>query len=209
MAVNAKQMVEELSRHPELRDREVLSAMESVRRDAFVPERIRGLAYTNRALPLAHDATISQPYVVAFMTTSARVEPGDRVLEIGTGSGYQAAVLAEMGADVYSVEFVEDLAREAADRLSSLGYDNVSVRHGDGRLGWPQAAPFDAVMVAAASEDIPPPLVEQLREGGRLVIPVGGASQLLKVFVKTDVGLDPEAQVPVRFIPLRRGEETP
>lgn len=205
MATTREEMVRELSRSPELADPRVLEAMGRVEREAFVPESLRGQAYADRALPLAHGATISQPYVVAFMTTSLRVGPGDRVLEIGTGSGYQAALLAEMGVEVYTVEFVEDLARQAAELLSTLGYDNVRVRQGDGRRGWPEEAPFDAVMVTAATEAIPEALVDQLREGGRLVIPLGNYSQLLKVFVKAQGGLEAEAQVPVRFVRLQGG----
>ncbi len=204
MFMNAKEMVEGLSQNPELHDARVLEAMGRVRREAFVPAQLRKMAYADRALPLEHDATISQPYVVAFMTTAACVSRGSRVLEVGTGSGYQAAVLAEMGVEVFSVEYVEELARKAFSRLEELGYGNVRVRHSDGRQGWVEEAPFDSIMVTAASEDIPPPLVEQLREGGRLVIPIGNDSQLLKVFVKTPRGLEPEAQVPVRFVPLRR-----
>ncbi len=206
MTTTFKEMMADLARNPELSDRRVLEAMGRVRRDAFVPEPLRRLAYTDRALPLSHDATISQPYVVAFMTTAARVQPGRRVLEIGTGSGYQAAVLAEMGVEVYTVEFVEELARQAMERLESLGYGAVQVRQGNGRMGWPEAAPFDAILVTAASEDIPPALCDQLREGGRLVIPLGDYSQLLKAFVKTSSELEAEAQVPVRFVRLRGGD---
>lgn len=204
MATKSKEMLENLSRSPELWDRRVIDAMAKVPREEFVPESLRRLAYTDRALPLAYDATISQPYVVAFMTTAAAVKEGDRVLEIGTGSGYQAAVLAEMGAEVYTVEFVAELAEEARARLQRLGYGSVHVRHGDGREGWPEAAPFTSVVVTAASEDIPEALVSQLRQGGRLIIPVGGEAQLLKVFVMTATGLEAEAQVPVRFVRLRR-----
>jgi protein-L-isoaspartate(D-aspartate) O-methyltransferase len=205
MTLSARTLVEGLSRHPELEDRRVLDAIGRVPRDAFVPKHLQRLAWADRALPLAHDATISQPYVVAFMTISAGVEPVHRVLEVGTGSGYHAAVLAELGAEVYTVEYVEALAREAAERLDRLGYgDRVHVRHGDGRLGWPEAAPFDAILVTAAADEIPEPLFAQLSEGGRLVIPLGDASQLLKVFVKVEGGLEAEAQVPVRFVPLRR-----
>ena len=203
MATTPKEMIEDLAGKPELSDPRVLDAMGRVRRDLFVPESVRRLAYTDRALPLPHDATISQPYVVAFMTTFLRVESGQRVLEIGTGSGYQAAVLAEMGVEVYTVEYIEALAREAKERLGELGYDSVHVRHGNGREGWPEESPFDAVMVTAASMDIPKALVEQLREGGRLAIPLGDYAQLLKVFVKTGGALEAEAQVPVRFVPLR------
>ncbi len=202
MAASSKDLIESLSRHPELHDPRVLEAIGRVPRDAFVPDNLRCHAWEDRALPISHDATISQPYVVAFMTTSAAVREGDKVLEVGTGSGYQAAVLEELGADVFSVENVGELAREASVRLERLGYGGVHVRHGDGREGWPEEAPFDSILVTAASLEIPEPLVTQLRLGGRLVIPLGTESQLLKVFVNETGGLVAEAQVPVRFVRL-------
>ena len=157
-----------------IRDARVLEAMRQVPRHLFVPETLRSQAYEDYPLPIGHDQTISQPYIVAYMSETLAVGPGRRVLEIGTGSGYQAAVLAEMGVEVYTVEIVEPLARTAARTLASLGYSTVHTRVGDGYGGWPEHAPFDAVIVTAAPDHVPKPLIEQLAVGGRLVIPVGG-----------------------------------
>lgn len=207
MSRKADALVASLSRHPELQDRRVLDAVRRVPRELFVPREYQDLAWEDRALPIGHDATISQPYVVAFMTQSAHVASGSRVLEIGTGSGYQAAILATLGAEVFTVEVMPALAEEARTRLTKLGLaDKVHQRLGDGIGGWPEEAPFDAVIVTAAGEQIPEPLLHQLKAGGHLVIPLGRyEDQLLKVFAKTRDGqLDPEAQVPVRFVPMRR-----
>jgi protein-L-isoaspartate(D-aspartate) O-methyltransferase len=190
-------------------DRRVLEAMRRVPRQLFVPAEAAGDAYADRPLPIGHEATISQPYIVAIMSELARVEPGARVLEVGTGSGYQAAVLAEMGADVYSIEIVEPLAREAGARLARLGY-RAHVRAGDGYLGWPEVAPFDAILVTAAPPAIPQPLRDQLRVGGRLVVPVGpSGSQHLVVVTRTAEGFDEKSTFPVRFVPMTGEAQKP
>lgn len=189
-------------------DDRVLAAIGAVPRHELVPEHVRGDAYADVPLPIGDGQTISQPSIVAIMSAAARIEPGDRVLEVGTGSGYQAAVLAELGADVYSVEIVPPLARRAADDLRRLGYDRVHLRIGDGWQGWPEAAPFDAIVVTAAPPQVPPRLIEQLAEGGRLVIPVGGRDQLqeLRVITRTADGATSEALLPVRFVPMTGGD---
>jgi protein-L-isoaspartate(D-aspartate) O-methyltransferase len=186
-------------------DPAVIRALRTVPRERFVPGTLRGLAYANRPLPIGQGQTISQPYIVAVMSHLIAIKPGDRVYELGTGSGYQAAVLAEMGAEVYSVEIVPELARGAAAVLTDLGYGKVHVRAGDGYLGWPEAAPFDAVIVTAAGPEIPRPLVDQLRPGGRLVMPLGGAvetQQLVVVTKQADGSLHTRNVLPVRFVPI-------
>ena len=185
----------------------VLDAMRAVPRHEFVPDELRAAAYRDRPLPIGHDQTISQPYIVAFMTEQLAVSPGDRVLEIGTGSGYQAAVLAELAGHVHTIEIVEPLADSAAAVLEHLGYENITVMAGDGYRGWPEHAPFDSIMVTAAPERIPEPLVDQLREGGRMVIPVGpvGGVQELKVLRKEEGGMIRESVMPVRFVPMTGG----
>ena len=180
----------------------VLQAMRKVPRQEFVPESARHAAYDDRPLPIGQGQTISQPYVVALMTELARLTPESRVLEIGTGSGYQTAVLAELAAEVYSIEIVPELAHRAEGDLARLGYKNVHLRGGDGYLGWPELAPFDAIVVTAAPEKIPPPLLEQLKVGGRLVIPVGSHSQELKVVTRTAGGYQEENSGAVRFVPM-------
>jgi protein-L-isoaspartate(D-aspartate) O-methyltransferase len=197
-----REMVREQLQARGIEDERVLRAMRSVRRHLFVPPHLKELAYADRPLPIGHEQTISQPYIVALMTELAHVDPEDRVLEIGTGSGYQAAVLAELCRRVYSVEIIEPLAREARQRLERLGYENVAVRCGDGFKGWGEHAPYDAVLVTCAPPDIPPPLIEQLAEGGRLVIPVGELWQELKVVTKKSGRLQTEDIVPVRFVPM-------
>ena len=185
-----------------VRDTAVLRAMRSVPRHRFVPEAPPRAAYSDRPLPIGHGQTISQPYIVAFMAEAARIEPGDRVLEIGTGSGYGAAVLAELAAEVYTIEIVPALADRARGALDRAAYDNVRVRTGNGWLGWPEHAPYDAVVVTAAPDEVPEALVEQLAEGGMLVIPVGTRYQELRVLRKTPDGLEEEASLPVRFVPM-------
>ena len=183
----------------------VMEAMARVPRHEFVRDEDRIAAYVNRPLGIGHGQTISQPYIVAVMTDLLDLGPADRVLEIGTGSGYQAAVLAEVAARVYTVEVIEDLARAARARLRTLGYDNVEVMTGDGNAGWPEKAPFDAVMVTAAPRAIPEALVEQLKAGGRMVIPIGRVhwTQTLYLGVKGDDGrLRTSKTLPVAFVPL-------
>ncbi len=191
-----------------IRDTATLRAMRTVPRHEFVPPDKRAQAYEDYPLPIGYDATISQPYIVALMTQLVRPRARMRVLEIGTGSAYQAAVLAEIGCRVWTIEIVEPLATAARARLRRLGYRGVEVRHGDGWAGWPDAAPFDAILVTAAADAIPPPLLAQLAPGGRLVMPVGaaGADQDLVLVEKDSAGeLSRRRITPVRFVPLRRG----
>ena len=183
-------------------DEKVLAAMGKVPRHLFVPEELAGAAESDEPLPIGYGQTISQPYIVALMTELAGLEGGETVLEVGTGSGYQAAVLAEIAAHVFSIEIVEPLAASAAERLRRLGYANVVVRQGDGYRGWPGEAPFDAIIVTAAPDHVPEPLVAQLKVGGRLVIPVGDLSQELLTITKTENGTVTERQIPVRFVPM-------
>jgi len=184
-------------------DARVLEAMRTVPRHRFVPESRGAQAYDDRPLPIGHQQTISQPYIVALMTELADVKPGDTVLEVGTGSGYQAAVLAEMGVRVFSIEIVEPLVKRAKATLAKLGYaTRVEVRHGDGYAGWREHAPFDAIVVTAAPPKIPQPLKQQLKVGGRLVIPVGKHYQSLLRVTRTKDGFREEAVIPVRFVPM-------
>ncbi len=186
-----------------VRDPNVLAALRTVPRHLFVPEDLRADAYADHPLPIGEGQTISQPYIVGLMTELLEVKPGDRVLEIGTGSGYQAAVLAAMGCQVYTIEIRDTLAREAEQRLQSLGVKNVHVRTGDGYAGWPEAAPFAGIIVTAAPERIPQPLLDQLKLGGRMVIPVGAFYQQLKVITRRGQDDFPERDViPVRFVPM-------
>jgi protein-L-isoaspartate(D-aspartate) O-methyltransferase len=183
----------------------VMAAMTKVPRHEFVPADQKRNAYANRPLPIGMGQTISQPFIVALMTDLMGVKPGDRVLEIGTGSGYQAAVLGELAGAVYTIEIVEPLGREAAERLNRLGYRNVVTKIGDGYQGWAEHAPFDAIMVTAAPRDVPQPLIDQLKPGGRLVVPVGGqgAGQALLVIEKHPDGRITRREVlGVRFVPL-------
>ena len=187
----------------DVRDPRVLGAMRKVPRHLFVPEAERPHAYDDRPLPIGYRQTISQPYIVALMSELAEVKPGGRVLEVGTGSGYQAAVLAEMGVRVFSIEIVEPLAKRAKATLDALGYGTrVEVRTGDGYAGWPAHAPFDAIVVTAAPPKIPEPLKQQLKIGGHLVIPVGDYFQHLKVVTRTKKGFRERSVVPVRFVPM-------
>ncbi|HSK01643.1 MAG TPA: protein-L-isoaspartate(D-aspartate) O-methyltransferase [Kofleriaceae bacterium] len=186
-----------------VRDPRVLAAMRRVPRHELVPAALRHRAYDDSPLPIGFDQTISQPYIVAAMTEAAGVAPGERVLEVGTGSGYQAAVLAELGADVYSIEIVEPLAKRTHALLAKLGYDKLHLRIGDGYRGWPEAAPFDAIVVTAAPAQVPQPLIDQLAEGGRLVIPVGRAgAQQLRVITRGPGGTTSETLFDVRFVPM-------
>jgi protein-L-isoaspartate(D-aspartate) O-methyltransferase len=185
-----------------IKDKGVLAAMRKVPRHEFVPPSARGLAYADRPLPIGLDQTISQPYIVAIMTELAKLKKGDRVLEIGTGSGYQAAVLAAMGVQVYTIEIVAPLGEQAAKTFTRLGYAQIKARIGDGYAGWPEAAPFDAILVTAAPPKVPEALRQQLKRGGRLVVPVGEAYQELKVITRTERGFHEEASLPVRFVPM-------
>jgi len=182
----------------------VLDALRSVPRHEFVPDKYLNQAYADHPLPIGHGQTISQPYIVALMTEELKVEPGDRVLEVGTGSGYQAAVLAEMGLEVYTVEIIPELAAQAEDRLARLGYDNVHVQNADGYFGWEKHAPYDAIIVTAAPDHLPQPLVQQLRDGGNLVIPIGpiGAVQTLWRYEKVGGEIQATNLGSVKFVPL-------
>jgi protein-L-isoaspartate(D-aspartate) O-methyltransferase len=187
----------------------VRDALGKVERHRLVPPAEVSRAYRNHPLPIGGGQTISQPYIVALSTDLMQIDSGSVVLDVGTGSGYQAAVLAEIAAQVYSIEIIESLGRQAAGRLQELGYRNVEVRVGDGYKGWPEKAPFDAIVVTAAAPEVPRALVEQLKPGGRLVIPVGGdgAMQYLKVLTRrADGGLDERRVLPVRFVPLIPGK---
>lgn len=192
---------------PAVHDARVIQAMEKVGRHLFVPEEIREWAYRDSPLGIGWQQTISQPYIVALMTELAAPDPEDRVLEIGTGSGYQAAVLAEIVDHVYTIEIVEPLGLRASAALEEAGYENVTTRIGDGYAGWPEEAPFDAIVVTAAPEHVPEPLVEQLATGGRLVLPVGpvdGRQELQVLEKKADGGVERTRVIPVRFVPLTR-----
>jgi protein-L-isoaspartate(D-aspartate) O-methyltransferase len=205
--VERERMVAEQIAARGIADSAVLAAMRRVPRHLFVPASVRPSAYEDRPLPIGNDQTISQPFIVAFMTESLELGPDDRVLEVGTGSGYQAAILAEIVREVVSIEIVGELARRAADDLRAVGYTNITVIHGDGYAGWPERAPFDAIVVTAAPDRIPPPLIEQLRPGGRMVIPVGDSvlNQGLQLVTKqSDGSIQTREILPVRFVPLTR-----
>jgi len=204
-----KKMVEEQLAAPgrDIKNNRVLEVMATVPRHEFVPESERKFAYWDEPLPIGYGQTISQPFVVAFMTQQLNLKPTDRVLEIGTGSGYQAAVLSRLVAEVYTIEIIEPLAKRAEADLKRLGYNNVRVHAGDGYQGWPDRAPFDAIIVTCAPDDIPQPLVEQLRDGGRMIIPVGGLeSQELYLLKKQGTKVEQQAVLPVRFVPMKRAE---
>ncbi len=200
---------------PRIDDAAVVAAMRRVPRHRFVPEALRDRAYENNALPIEEGQTISQPIIVAMMTELLEIDRGDRVLEVGTGSGYQAAILAELAGEVFTIEIVPELGDAARRVLDALGYENIRYRIGDGFHGWPEEKPFDAIIVTAAPEEVPPPLLEQLRVGGRLVIPVGDLHQELVLMRRTGEGPEDFVSDPVervRFVPMtgevRRAEET-
>jgi protein-L-isoaspartate(D-aspartate) O-methyltransferase len=197
-------MVEYQIRQRGVRDPKVLDAMESVPRDQFVPEDYVASAYSDGPLPIGYGQTISQPYIVAVMTELLELEPGDKVLEIGTGSGYQAAILAEITDEVYTVEIIPELAQSAQGRLTGLGYDSIRAANTDGYYGWAEFAPYDAIIVTAAPDHIPQPLVEQLKDGGRMVIPVGpvGWYQTLWLITKEDGEAEYHNKGGVQFVPL-------
>jgi protein-L-isoaspartate(D-aspartate) O-methyltransferase len=215
-AVQHKRMLDDIARlvvetqqetgRSRLSDR-VMSAMAKVQRHRFVPAGDEDRAYHNRPLAIGSGQTISQPFVVALMTDVMEVQPTDKVLEVGTGSGYQAAVLAGLAHTVYTIEIIESLAREAAARFTALGYRNIVAKAGDGYQGWPEHAPFDSIMVTAAAQEIPQPLIEQLKPGGRLVIPIGsqvGAQKLIAVEKRADGTIGKRDILAVRFVPLTR-----
>jgi len=183
-------------------DRRVLSAMEKVPRHLFVPEEMRAYAYADEPLPIGEGQTISQPYIVAYMTEALRLRGGERVLEIGTGSGYQTAILAELAGEVFSVEVVRALSAQAAERLQLRGYRNIMFKVGDGTQGWEEFAPFDAIVVTAAPRDIPKPLENQLKTPGRMIIPVGWDYQELVLVKRDKKGYKRQSLISVRFVPL-------
>jgi protein-L-isoaspartate(D-aspartate) O-methyltransferase len=198
-----RNMVEGQIKRRGVSDQRVLDAMLKVERHVFVPLYLRSLAYIDSPLPIGNGQTISQPYIVALMTELADVGPEDKVLEIGTGSGYQAAILAELAKEVYTIEIIPELSERAEKLLNELGYKNIKVMQGDGYLGWPECAPFDAVIVTCAPLDIPEKLIEQLSEDGRIVIPVGEAgNQVLKLLVKKSGEIIEEEVIPVSFVPM-------
>lgn len=197
-------MVDAQIRARGVRDARVLAAMARVPRHLFVPAAGQAHAYDDHPLPIAGGQTISQPYIVAYMTELLALEPSHRVLEIGTGSAYQTAVLAEIAREVFTIEVVPELAGAARARLAELGYTNVTTREGSGWQGWPDAAPFDRVLVTAAPATLPPALTAQLAPGGLLVAPVGTADQRIVRIVRTDGGLDEDVRIPVRFVPMVR-----
>jgi protein-L-isoaspartate(D-aspartate) O-methyltransferase len=201
-ATARQRMVEEQIAARGVRDPAVLAALGEVPRHLFVPDSARHQAYADHPLQIGDGQTISQPFIVAYMTEAITPRATDRVLEVGTGSGYQAAILATIVAEVYSIEIISALAEQAARRLHDLGYDNVTVRTGDGFAGWPEMAPFDAILVTAAPDTVPPPLLEQLKVGGNLVIPVGVGDQQLVRWTRTASGFERETLLPVRFVPM-------
>jgi len=197
-----KHMIEAQLKARDITDEDVLHAMMKVERHKFVPLVFRDLAYSDQPLPIGEGQTISQPYIVALMTQLADLEQDDRVLEIGTGSGYQVAVLAQICKEVYTIEILKPLADQSRKKLKQLGYDNIEVKCGDGYKGWEEFAPFDAVIVTCAPPKVPQPLIQQLKEGGRLVIPVGERWQNLKVIKKVNGEIESKIIIPVKFVPM-------
>ena len=199
-------MVDEQLRSRGILDERVLEAMRTVPRERFVPPHLASRAYDDGPLPIGEGQTISQPYIVAYMAEALHVGPGHRVLEIGTGSGYHAAVLGQLAREVYTIEIVPALARAATALLKDLGYANVHVREGDGYAGWPERAPFDRILVTAAPEQVPQPLIDQLAAGGRMVIPVGrqGQTQWMTILEKGENGVTRQETIPVQFVPFTR-----
>ena len=197
-------MVEQDIKGRGVNDRKVLDVMLKIPRHLFVDDSMRNMAYEDHPLPIGEGQTISQPYVVALMTEALRLKPADRVLEIGTGSGYQAAVLAEIVKEVYTIEIRKSLAEKASDRLRSLGYKNVKVKYADGYFGWEEHAPFDAIIITASANHIPPPLIKQLRDGGSLIVPLGSTVyfQILTLVTRKGADLDVEQMAPVAFVPM-------
>jgi protein-L-isoaspartate(D-aspartate) O-methyltransferase len=206
LTTRRNEMVERQVRGRGVRDMRVLDAMRKVPRERFVPSNLLAHAYDDGPLPIGYNQTISQPYIVAYMTEALGVSRDHKVLEIGTGSGYQAAILGELAGTVYTIEIVPELARRATAALKALGYSNVHVRAGDGYAGWPEHAPFDRILVTAAPEEIPKPLLDQLSARGRLVIPVGqqGRAQWMTIVEKTPEGVVQRRTIPVQFVPFTR-----
>jgi len=200
--VMREKMVENQIKARGVKDPRVLSALLKVERHRFVPEEYLNSAYSDQPLPIGEGQTISQPYIVALMTELLELKGDEKVLEVGTGSGYQAAILAELAKEVYTIEIVESLASTAKNRLLELGYQNIRVKSGDGYIGWPEAAPFDAIIVTAAPDHIPKPLLDQLKEGGRMVVPVGSYAQELKKIVKQSGKIETAGIIPVVFVPM-------
>jgi protein-L-isoaspartate(D-aspartate) O-methyltransferase len=197
-----EKMVETQIKARGVKDPRVLSALLKVERHRFVPEEHLNSAYSDQPLPIGEGQTISQPYIVALMTELLELKGEEKVLEIGTGSGYQAAILGELAKEVYTIEIIESLASMAKKRLSEFGYQNIKVKAGDGYLGWPEAAPFDAIIITAAPDHIPKPLIEQLKEGGRMVVPVGTYTQELKKIIKRSGKIETIDIIPVVFVPM-------
>ncbi len=208
-AAKREQMVKTQLKARDIKDRATLHAMSNVPRHLFVPQNMKSQAYIDAPLPIGNGQTISQPYIVAFMTQELRLKSTDKVLEIGTGSGYQAAVLAKIVDSVYTIEIVKNLAMTAKDRLQELGYTNVNVKWGDGYHGWPIKAPFDAIIVTAGAEAIPQPVIDQLKNGGRMIIPVGPNNSVrqLVLIKKTENKIITKNLIPVRFVPFTRENE--
>jgi protein-L-isoaspartate(D-aspartate) O-methyltransferase len=203
LAAERQKMVREQLRPRGIKDERVLKAMAQVPREEFVSTNLRGQAYSDQSLPIGSNQTISQPFIVAFMTEQLHLQPTDHVLEVGTGSGYHTAVLAELVKDVYSIEILDGLAKEASARLTRLRYRNAHVKVGDGYQGWPEVAPFDAIIVTCAPDKVPQPLTQQLKEDGRMIIPVGsGIDQQLYLLEKKHGQLAQTAILPVRFVPM-------
>ena len=197
-----EKMVENQIRARGVKDLRVLSAMSKVERHLFVPKEYQATAYADQPLPIGEGQTISQPYIVALMTELLELKGAEKVLEVGTGSGYQAAILGELAKEVYSIEIVESLALSARNLLRELGYQNITVKAGDGYLGWPDVEPFDGIIVTCAPDHIPKPLLDQLKEGGRMVVPVGTYSQALKKITKRSGKIETTDVIPVVFVPM-------
>ena len=201
-SLNRQRMVKEQIERRGIIDQRVLEVMRKVKRHLFVPTHLKNAAYEDRPLPIGYGQTISQPYIVAYMTEAAGINRNDRVLEIGTGSGYQAAVLAELSKEVYTIELLKPLAENARLLLEKLGYKNIQVKCGDGYQGWKEHAPFDAIIVTAAPSEIPGELVKQLKTGGGMIVPIGSFFQDLYRITKTETGFKRETLMPVRFVPM-------
>ena len=197
-----QQMVSEQIKRRGITNQRVLEAMSKVPRHYFVPPHLAHLAYIDSPLPINHGQTISQPYIVAYMTDIADIKSEDKVLEIGTGSGYQAAILGELAQEVYTIEIIPELGEKARKTLKKLGYDNIHLRIGDGYKGWPEQAPYNRILVTAAPEDIPPVLIEQLALKGKMVIPIGKYFQQIVIITKTNDGIIKQKTIPVRFVPM-------